>query len=87
MKILVTGAAGFIGFHTINKLLSKKGITVFGLDNINSYYSRALKKSRLENINSKSKQYSGNWFFYELSLEDYESLSKIFLNLNFIFLK
>jgi UDP-glucuronate 4-epimerase len=46
MHILVTGAAGFIGFHTSNKLLSR-GDTVVGLDNLNDYYDVNLKKARL----------------------------------------
>ena len=44
MKIIVTGAAGFIGFHLCKNLLKKK-ITVMGIDSINSYYSRSLKKN------------------------------------------
>lgn len=47
MKVLVTGAAGFIGFHTAKKLL-QLGHTVVGLDNINSYYDVTLKYGRLE---------------------------------------
>ena len=42
MKILVTGAAGFIGFH-LTRRLAKDGYEVIGLDNINDYYSTALK--------------------------------------------
>jgi len=45
MKILVTGAAGFIGFHT-SKLLLERGDTVVGLDNFNDYYDVALKEAR-----------------------------------------
>jgi len=46
MKILVTGAAGFIGFHTAVKLLAR-GETVVGLDNLNDYYDVRLKQARL----------------------------------------
>ena len=45
MKILVTGAAGFIGFHTSIKLL-ERGDTVVGLDNFNDYYDVSLKEAR-----------------------------------------
>ena len=45
MKILVTGAAGFIGFHTVFELLAKKGFTVIGVDNLNNYYDVNLKKN------------------------------------------
>ena len=47
MKVLVTGAAGFIGFHLCNQLLSR-GDKVIGLDNLNDYYDVNLKKSRLD---------------------------------------
>ena len=46
MKILVTGAAGFIGFHTVMRLL-ERGDEVIGLDNINDYYDVNLKYGRL----------------------------------------
>ncbi len=49
MKILVTGAAGFIGFHTTTQLLAR-GDTVVGLDNLNDYYDVALKKARLTQL-------------------------------------
>ncbi|MCC8072247.1 MAG: NAD-dependent epimerase/dehydratase family protein [Bacteroidales bacterium] len=47
MKVLVTGAAGFIGFHLIEALI-KRGYSVIGIDNINDYYSTDLKYARLE---------------------------------------
>lgn len=50
MKILITGAAGFIGFHTSLSLLKKN--EVYGIDNLNNYYDVNLKKSRLELLNS-----------------------------------
>jgi len=49
MKILVTGAAGFIGFHTTKKLLAR-GDTVVGFDNLNAYYDVRLKEARLEQL-------------------------------------
>ena len=49
MKILVTGAAGFIGFHLTNKL-SKIGYNVIGIDNINDYYDINLKYTRLNEL-------------------------------------
>ncbi len=44
MNILITGAAGFIGFSLAQKLLKSKKSTVFGIDNLNNYYSQKLKK-------------------------------------------
>ena len=45
-KILITGAAGFIGFHLSQKLL-KEGHEIYGIDNLNDYYDPALKQARL----------------------------------------
>ena len=71
-KILVTGAAGFIGFHLSQKLLGDNW-TVIGIDNLNDYYDVNLKKSRLE-ILQKAEAFS----FYKTSLEDGEGINKIF---------
>ena len=54
MKILVTGAAGFIGFHTCLKLVSQ-GHEVYGIDNINDYYDVNLKYARLAESGIKRK--------------------------------
>ena len=53
MKVIVTGAAGFIGFHLCNSLL-EKGHKVLGIDNINSYYDIESKKNKIK-VNSKKR--------------------------------
>jgi UDP-glucuronate 4-epimerase len=53
MTFLITGAAGFIGFHTASELLAK-GESVIGIDNLNDYYSPELKKARLDQLMSHS---------------------------------
>ncbi len=61
MKILVTGAAGFIGFHVVRRLLLQ-GYEVAGLDNINSYYDVRLKFARLNETGiSREKIKKGKW--------------------------
>ena len=62
MRVLVTGSAGFIGFHLSDYLL-KNNNTVIGIDNINDYYDVNLKKSRLK-ILKKNK----NFFFHKFDL-------------------
>src|SRR5260370_41334549 len=54
MKILLPGAAGFVGFHTAKRLLSD-GHTVFALDNLNDYYPVSLKQARLAQIDQHAR--------------------------------
>ena len=49
MKTLVTGSAGFIGYHLCKKLLQSK-FTIFGVDNLNNYYDVNLKKNRIKEL-------------------------------------
>ncbi|MAW74580.1 MAG: protein CapI [Candidatus Marinimicrobia bacterium] len=75
-KLLVTGAAGFIGYH-LSKSLLKDGFDVYGLDNINDYYDVNLKHSRLNEL----KKFS-NFNFYKLDISNYEDLSNVFKEIN-----
>jgi UDP-glucuronate 4-epimerase len=77
MKILVTGAAGFIGFHTAKKLL-ERGDEVVGLDNLNEYYDVRLKHARLEIL----KRLPG-FSFVRLDLADREGMSRLFAEQKF----
>ena len=52
MKILVTGAAGFIGYHLVESLL-KDDHEIIGIDNFNGYYDVNLKRARIDNIQNK----------------------------------
>tara|TARA_Y100000748_G_scaffold303883_1_gene310658 strand:+ start:267 stop:1223 length:957 start_codon:yes stop_codon:yes gene_type:complete len=72
MKILVTGSAGFIGFHLCKKLL-EQGEKVYGIDNLNDYYDVNLKKARLE-ILKKFK----NFKFYEIDIANRDLTNKAF---------
>ena len=91
-KVLVTGAAGFIGFHTTIKLLLSNYYVV-GLDSINDYYDINLKKSRLalNGIEIEKIEYGkilqsskfDSYKFVQLNLEDKENLNKLFLEEKF----
>ena len=80
MKILITGVAGFIGFHLANSLLSKN-YSVYGVDNINDYYDPALKLHRLEIL--KSNANLKNFTFKKLGIENREDVEKLFNNNHF----
>lgn len=92
MKILVTGTAGFIGFHLANRLL-ERGDEVIGLDSINDYYDVRVKYGRLSltGINKDDIQYNKlitstkypKYKFIQLKLEDKENLDKLFANEKF----
>ena len=71
-KILLTGAAGFIGYHTGQRLLSR-GYEVVGLDNLNEYYDVSLKKARLALL-----QKNPAFRFEKLELADREAIAKLF---------
>src|SRR5215212_3610832 len=72
MKILVTGAAGFIGFHTSTRLLAR-GDAVVGLDNLNDYYDVRLKLARLAQLEAKS-----GFRFVKLDLADRAGMTELF---------
>jgi UDP-glucuronate 4-epimerase len=72
MKILLTGAAGFIGMHTTLRLLAR-GDEVIGVDNLNDYYDVNLKLARLQRLTSHP-----NFSFHRHSVEDREAMAKLF---------
>ena len=92
--ILVTGAAGFIGFH-LAKVLIKQGYTVVGLDNINAYYDVHLKYARLNELGidraeaevfnalCSSRSHGLQMQFIRMNLEDRTALPKLFKELKF----
>lgn len=71
-KILVTGAAGFIGYHTSTKLLAS-GYEVVGIDNLNDYYDVTLKEARLARLQGQR-----NFSFFRLDLADRQGMEQLF---------
>lgn len=97
MKILITGAAGFIGAFVVEKLVSE-GHSLVGLDNINEYYDKDLKLNRLNQCGIILKNYSDEfpWYrfiksrkwpdqyrFIRMNLEDTKAMQMLFANENF----
>jgi UDP-glucuronate 4-epimerase len=74
---LITGAAGFIGFHLCKRLL-EEGRTVIGLDNLNNYYDVHLKNDRLEQLLRDP-----NFIFYKADLADLSTVEKVFHKADF----
>jgi len=72
MKILITGAAGFIGSHTCESLI-KNGNSIIGVDNFDPFYSSKLKELNLEQLNQNS-----NFRFYKADIRDDKALNQIF---------
>ena len=78
-KILVTGSAGFIGFHLAKGLL-ESGFDVVGIDNLNDYYDPQLKLDRLENLNAfvSEKNLQDSYQFTKLDISDEYALKDLF---------
>ena len=72
MKILVTGVAGFIGYHLAERLLVE-GINVYGIDNLNNYYDVSLKKDRLAQLQART-----GFEFQLLDLFDRQGIDSLF---------
>ena len=66
MTVLVTGAAGFIGFHVADRLLAR-GETVVGIDNVNDYYSVQLKRDRIAELQNR---HGAEFAFREVDFAD-----------------
>jgi len=77
VKILLTGCAGFIGYHLCAELI-KRDYDVFGVDNLNDYYDPKLKLDRLNILKSYK-----NFHFEKIDISDKEQISNIFKNFNF----
>ena len=82
MTILITGAAGFIGFHITKRLLIE-GFEVVGVDNLNAYYDVRLKKARLNKLKNLSKKQSVKFFFFKEDLENKNFLTELFRKFKF----
>ena len=77
MRILITGCAGFIGFHLANKLIQQKN-KVVGIDSLNNYYDKRLKIQRLNILKSNK-----NFIFKKIDISNFNSLKGIFKKYKF----
>ena len=76
-KVLITGAAGFIGFHLCQRLM-REGFNVVGIDNLNDYYDSALKQMRLAALCETKEETSSEFQFLEMDLADREAIADLF---------
>ena len=79
MIVLITGVAGFIGFHLASKLIDD-GVFVIGIDNLNDYYDVSLKEARLEKLRNLAKTKKSQFLFHKIDLENYQEIIKTFEN-------
>ena len=87
MKILVTGSAGFIGFHLVKKLLLN-GHDVVGIDSLNSYYDIKLKNLRLDHLMNlvETEDLTDKYDFKKIDISNYDELEDIFsLKFDYVF--
>lgn len=77
MKVLVTGNAGFIGFHTAQKLL-ERGDSVVGFDVVNDYYDPLLKEARLREIERTATETGSEYHFIRANLADRQAVERCF---------
>jgi UDP-glucuronate 4-epimerase len=82
MKVLVTGNAGFIGFHTARRLL-ERGDSVVGFDNVNDYYDPALKEARLALLEQTANRSGSDYSFVRASLADRAAVEQCFATQRF----
>lgn len=77
MSVLVTGAAGFIGYHISLKLI-RNGFNVVGVDSVTDYYSTSLKRDRISQLELQASESNGSFRFFETDICNQESLNTIF---------
>jgi UDP-glucuronate 4-epimerase len=82
MRVLVTGNAGFIGYHVARRLL-ERGDTVVGFDVVNAYYDPSLKQARLAQLEALSAQLGGDYRFVRGDLADRAAVENLFADQSF----
>ena len=76
LKILVTGTAGFVGFHTAKRLL-ERGDSVVGFDVVNDYYDPTIKEARLKILAETAAKLGGEYHFVRANLADKQAVDHL----------